>query len=219
MSGAERRGDGETLSERARMPPHLVLPDLLPDGLAADLLAFTLAHEAAFVPARVGAGRQKRVDMARRVAGVSAELGPFAAPLRALLTARLPEFVAGLRVAPVHEPDIELQLAAHGDGAFFSRHIDTRTSAEERRWIRVISAVYYFHRQPRRFSGGAFRLFAFGRDPSDAFIDIAPAHNTLLVFPSWAQHAVQPVRCPSRDFADSRFAINCWYRVPSPDAR
>jgi Rps23 Pro-64 3,4-dihydroxylase Tpa1-like proline 4-hydroxylase len=201
------------------MPPHHVQPDALPKTLAAELLDYTIRHETSFVPARVGRGTLQQVDAARRVAAVMADLGPFAAPLRQMLIERLPEFVARLKVADVERPDVELQLAAHGDGAFFSRHIDTRATPEQRQWLRVVSAVYYFHRLPRRFTGGALRLFAFGRADSGAFIDIEPTHNTLVVFPSWAQHAVEPVQCPSREFAHSRFAINCWYRVPAPAAR
>jgi Rps23 Pro-64 3,4-dihydroxylase Tpa1-like proline 4-hydroxylase len=110
---------------------------------------------------------------------------------------------------------VELELVAHGDGAFYRRHIDTQT-ATERSHIRVLSGVYYFHRQPKRFTGGALRLYAIG-DPQ-RFTDIEPTHNTLVVFPAWAPHEVQPVRCPSGQFMDSRFAINCWLHARPPGA-
>jgi Rps23 Pro-64 3,4-dihydroxylase Tpa1-like proline 4-hydroxylase len=76
----------------------------------------------------------------------------------------------------------------------------------------VLSGVYYFHRLPKPFSGGALRLHAIGDE--SRFADIEPACDTLVVFPAWAPHEVLPVRCPSGAFMDSRFSINCWaYRA------
>lgn len=218
MNEATQQAGDRTLSGRAHMPPYLILHDVLSGAVVADLLAYVLAHETKFEPAEVG-GLRKAIDPSTRITGLLRDLGPFAAPVRDLLLARLSDFVAGLRIAPVMNPDIELQLAAHGDGAFYGRHIDTRTSPDENtRWIRIISAIYYFHIQPKRFSGGALRLFAFDRTAAADFVDVEPTHNSLLVFPSWAPHAVQPVQCPTRRFADSRFAINCWFRVPAQRA-
>ena len=41
-------------------------------------------------------------------------------------------------------------------------------------------------------------------------LDVAPEKDSLLIFPSWALHEVMPVVCPSGEFADSRFSVNCW---------
>ena len=98
---------------------------------------------------------------------------------------------------------------AHNDGAFYKRHIDTQT-ASERDAIRVLSGVYYFHAEPKAFTGGALRLYAIGDPDKKTFVDIEPAHDSLLAFPSWAPHEVRPISCPSKRFTDSRFAINCW---------
>jgi Rps23 Pro-64 3,4-dihydroxylase Tpa1-like proline 4-hydroxylase len=49
-----------------------------------------------------------------------------------------------------------------------------------------------------------------GGKVSGAFVDIEPANDTLVFFPSWYPHEVLPVSCPSGRFEDSRFAINCW---------
>ena len=82
----------------------------------------------------------------------------------------------------------------------------------------MISGVYYFHNQPKGFSGGRLRLFRFGSDPANCADDdrvaIEPIDNSLLVFPSWAQHGVERVSCPSGDFSDYRYAVNCWYCRP-----
>jgi SM-20-related protein len=50
-------------------------------------------------------------------------------------------------------PIFELELVAHGDGAFFARHMDTLNHHH-----RIISAVYYFQALPKAFCGGVLRL-------------------------------------------------------------
>ena len=45
-------------------------------------------------------------------------------------------------------------------------------------------------------------------------VAIEPIDNSLLVFPSWAQHGVEQVNCPSGEFDDYRYAVNCWYCRP-----
>lgn len=104
---------------------------------------------------------------------------------------------------------VEIQLAAHGDGAHFQRHVDTFTVENKRLNPRVLTLVLYLHRQPRGFSGGALRMHALDRP---AVHDIAPDHNRLAAFPSIAQHSVEPIVCPSHAFADRRFAVNMWIR-------
>ena len=83
--------------------------------------------------------------------------------------------------------------------------------------IRALSGVYYLHRAPKGFSGGALRFYAIG--DANRFVDVEPVHNSLLVFPSWAPHEVMPISCPTGAFMDSRFAVNCWlHRRSAPAA-
>ena len=103
---------------------------------------------------------------------------------------------------------IELEMVAHGDGAFFLRHADTVIRREMTSY-RAISAVYYFHRLPKSFSGGVLRLHSIG-SKEGSFVDIEPTNDRLIFFPSWFPHEVTPVICPSGRFEDSRFSINCW---------
>ena len=87
------------------------------------------------------------------------------------------------------------------------------TELPDARSDRALTGVFYFHRQPKGFSGGELRLYAIGRAEDDRrYVDLTPGSDTLLLFPSWAPHEVRPVSCPSGAFLDSRFAINCWYR-------
>lgn len=82
---------------------------------------------------------------------------------------------------------------------------------------RVLSAVYYFYREPKGFSGGALRLYRFGARPAEAngdpsnWVDVEPHRNSLVAFPSFALHEVLNVDCPSGSFENFRFALNCWF--------
>jgi len=108
----------------------------------------------------------------------------------------------------------ELEMVAHGDEAFYGKHRDTNVlTGPKFNNRRIISAVYYFHRVPKAFSGGTLRIYSFvGDQDTGAFIDVEPTNDTLVFFPSWFPHEVLPVVCPSGRFEDSRFAINCWIR-------
>jgi Rps23 Pro-64 3,4-dihydroxylase Tpa1-like proline 4-hydroxylase len=102
-------------------------------------------------------------------------------------------------------------MVAHGDGAFFTEH--NYIAVEDKKFVvrRVVTAVYYFHRLPKAFSGGVLRIYPLaGSKNSTAFVDIEPTSDTLVFFPSWFPHEVLPVTCPSDWFEDSRFAIDYW---------
>ncbi len=152
-----------------------------------------------------------------RVSSCLRDFGELKAPLQAKFLAALPLVFEKLRIRPVAISRAEMELVAHGDGAFYRAHVDTKGIDPDKKTQRVISCVYYFHATPKGFSGGALRLYPFGGgETSEHFLDIPPDHNTLLAFPSWAPQEVRPVSCPSRRFADSRFAINCWFRCDKP---
>ena len=109
---------------------------------------------------------------------------------------------------------IERQLTVHGDGDHFTFHVDNSGPEVA---ARVVSAVYYFNREPQGFSGGELRLFdtvdVDGRlEPADTFAEVVPTDNTLVVFPSDVPHEVRPVHVKGDDFADRRFTIVFWAR-------
>lgn len=198
----------EATSGRSLMPPYLVLRNFLDESTVAGLLDYALANEAVFKPTGVGRDRERVVKTHVRRSVSIRDLGPFKPILKSKVLALVPDMVVRLRTTPVEAPRLELELVAHNEGAFYKRHIDTQT-ASDHKLLRVLSGVYYFHAEPKAFSGGALRLYAIGG--ADApFVDIEPERNSLLVFPAWAPHEVMPISCPSGRFADSRFAVNCW---------
>jgi SM-20-related protein len=199
----------EVAAPRSILPPYHVIHDFLPPEIVAALLAFAEQHEHEFSPTGVGDDPRAAVNPAVRVSTGLRRIGRFRPLLKARLLELAPGLIAALKLTPFEVSQVELQLVAHGDGAFYVRHIDTQMIRPTEH-IRLLSGVYYVHRQPKAFAGGALRLYAIGDDRR--FVDIEPACNALLVFPSWAPHQVMPVSCPSGRFADSRFAINCWLK-------
>jgi Rps23 Pro-64 3,4-dihydroxylase Tpa1-like proline 4-hydroxylase len=208
------------------LPPHRLIEPFLAPADHRRLLDWTLASEARFRPSRLVGGI---VDPARRVSSNLRDLGEMGPMIEAAVTARLADLFAAAGVAPFPVEAIELELAHHGDGAHFAPHLDiaygpSRGLAGGERGAdqdRLVSAVYYFHAEPRGFAGGELRLHRFGSRASGeegSFVDVAPRQNALLVFPSIALHEVRPVAVPSGRFGDGRFAVNIWLCRAAPAA-
>jgi SM-20-related protein len=161
--------------------------------MVARLLSFAQTSRDQFKASDVGYGESNRVDPARRRSSKLKQL------------ASMYEHLGYKLSDPV---SIELEMVAHGDGAFFLRHADTVIRPEMTSY-RAISAIYYFHWLPKLFSGGVLRLYSIG-GKEGTFVDIEPTNDRLIFFPSWFPHEVMPVVCPSGRFEDSRFSINCW---------
>ena len=211
-----------------RIPPHRVYRDFLPDAERAALLDWAMANEALFGAA--GMGRAQKVDLTQRNSlNIREKVAqPWRMSLRERFMAMLPEWCAAFGMAGFDVSAVEFDLIAYNDGAYYRRHSDLGPrnrhggdpSLPGLPGDRIITAVYYFHGQPKGFEGGALRLYPISRPgagQAQAFVDIPPEQNSLAVFPSWAPHEVLPVRCSSGAFADSRFAVNCWIRRAHSD--
>ncbi len=117
-----------------------------------------------------------------------------------------------LRMEPFRIARLEIQITRSGEGEYFKLHSD---NAHESLRSRRVTFIYYFHREPKAFIGGALRLFESRYDgvtwqPTQRFVDIEPRQNRLLVFPSFLMHEVLPVSVPSDAFEDGRFTVNGW---------
>jgi SM-20-related protein len=104
----------------------------------------------------------------------------------------------------------EVQVRAYQDGHFFMVHQDAPPIGDVAG--RVLNYVYYFHKQPRPFSGGELLLFDSDIEADTLtrarFTRIVPEDNSLVVFPCNFYHSVVRIECPGGEFADSRFTIN-----------
>ena len=210
-----------------RPAPFVRMTDFLEPAQQDRLLALTLSECERFSPARVEEGR---VDLEKRTAFVSEarirrEVRPWFGPK---LRDVLPHVLTRLRMeeafggggrgdAASHEGasrcGIELDVTAHPAGGFYRVH---RDDGGDRYRSRKLTFVYYFHREPRRFSGGDLLLydtdFEAGSASFAAFTRIEPLRNSLVVFPSGYFHEVTPVECATDDFGDGRFTVNGWFR-------
>lgn len=190
-----------------------------PEGHAR-LLAFALAREADFVASSVTrpdedpGGAYLELRRSRTLFDLAEVWDLFEGPITRLL----PHVRRELDVPWFSLRHIERQLTVHGPGDHFTLHTDAGSPDTD---TRVISAVYYFNREPRRFSGGALRLFdTVDRggiiDPVATHTEIAPLDNRLVFFRSDAFHEVRPVDAEPLDFADQRFTVVFWARKALP---
>ncbi len=208
------------------LPPYAQMFNFLPEGERQLLSEWAVSKRDSFRRAKVWGGRRKSgsvVDPERRIALTTRDLGPLEEMLHERLLDALPELMARTGIGGSPPISLELELAAHGDGAYYSPHMDIAVGPNrallgaEPGADRVLSAVYYFHAEPRAFSGGELRLFRFGPIPtrlepqSAHHVDLEPVTNSLIAFPSWVPHEVRRISCPSGNFRDYRFALNCWY--------
>ena len=109
----------------------------------------------------------------------------------------------------------EVQVTASGDGDHFGVHTDDGVEGG-RYFLRLVTFVYYLHRQPRPFSGGALRVYDSqmsddGWEPAPTWIDVDPVDNRLVMFLSDRYHEVLRVECESDRLADRRFTVNGWF--------
>lgn len=200
---------------------HHLEHDFLEPEERDELLAWLVEQRDAFVPSRVFGehyepeARDSNHDPEARnsLTLPPKALGPWRDRLRARFTDRLPEFCDAVGIARFEPAAIEVQPTAYGDGAFFIRHLDTRVITHIE-LVRMLSAVYYLHAEPKRYSGGALRIHAI---LGEGHLDLVPEQNSLVAFPSWSPHEVLPVSCPSQRFEDNRFAINFWAHVARSD--
>ncbi len=209
-------------------PPFARILDFLPADEHQRLFDWALSIHDDFQPATVSRGqsdRELRVDPELRIALTARKLGPLEELLRDRLLRALPDLMASTGTRGEPPTSLELELAAHGDGAYYCPHIDIPVGADRKPLgarpgeDRVLSAVYYFYAEPKRFSGGELRLYPFGPIDEANHVDLEPARNSLVAFPSWLPHEVRPIQVPSGRFEDYRFALNCWYcRALAPAA-
>ncbi len=198
----------------SRPPTYGRIANWLGTQVLQRLWDYTQAQRDHFAVSGIGRGENKKIDLTKRRSMMLRQLGDLEGELQARARDTLPAMFRQLGTTSFEPSKIELQIVAHGDGAFYTRHRDANifgSAALDNR--RIISAVYYFHRIPKSFSGGLLRIYGFaGQTETETFVDIEPENDTLVFFPSWFPHEVLPVVCPSGRFEDSRFAINCWVR-------
>jgi hypothetical protein len=122
-----------------------------------------------------------------------------------------PALLARLGVAAFEHGDWEMSVTRHDDGGVLRLHRDRGAINH----LRALSYVYYFHQEPRRYSGGDLLLFD-NRDAGDdaagaGFTRLSPIDNSLVFFSPDRLHCVTKVRADA-DPRHARWTINGWLR-------
>ena len=209
-----------------RPVPFVRLTNFLTSAQQARLCTQVLAGRERFVSAQI---IPRRIEGGEKDSAVKREArNALVADRRTRLAVRswfgpklrsvLPHVQARLRMESLHRFRIEMDVTVHLGGGFYKVH---RDNTEERTCPRKLSYVYYFHRRPKRFSGGDLWLydtdFEAGRALPAVFSRIEPVDNSLVFFPSGAFHEITPVACDPQDFGSGRFTVNGWVRSRDED--
>jgi SM-20-related protein len=128
----------------------------------------------------------------------------------------MPRVMQHLDLPPFEVARIETQLTAHNDQNYYKIHNDNSSPDTA---ARRLTYVYYFHQEPKAFSGGELAIYDTEMREGRAYAGtnsqvVEPKNNSIVFFPSHYMHEVQAVHCPSQEFADSRFTLNGWIRQP-----
>ncbi len=181
------------------------------------LMEYTLAHETDFTPGSIIPNEQTEGALVPdyRRARVLFEFGEYRTLIEERILAILPAVLSALRRDAFPLWYIDCQITASNDGDFYKSHRDNGAPEPVDIPLRQISFVYYFHSEPKAFSGGQLRFLDWAgaqvenveQEPTRT---ITPRQNMIVFFPSSYEHEVLPVSCPSRRFANSRFTANGW---------
>lgn len=193
--------------------PVMIVDDFVGRAGVEQLLQYAIAHESGFQPSKVALRHEGIIDESRRVSKVNSDVYPVMPLIDPVIRKAVDEAIPRLGLVNVESYHLEPELTWCGDGSFFKMHADTLQARASRR---VLTMVYYFHKEPKAFTGGQLRLYGLGAEADSCiYQEIEPRLDRAVFFPAWFPHEVLPVRCSSDAFADGRFAINCWvHRTP-----
>ena len=192
--------------------PFVWMRSFLAPGECDRLLALGAARRECFTLAKVGdPSSAPRVDPEVRMtleadARTMQEARPRIVPK---IRSVLPDVLVRLGMPGLDRYRIEMDMRVYLGGGFYRAHADNRSTGHR---PRVLSFVYFFHCEPRRFSGGDLLLYDTDVDTYTwtcaAFSRIVPLRNSIVFFPGDCWHQVCPVRCETDDFGDGRWAFN-----------
>ncbi|HET7440752.1 MAG TPA: 2OG-Fe(II) oxygenase [Terriglobales bacterium] len=187
---------------------------LVPEELK-ELTEYALSREADFVLSEVIAPGDagSLVDYEHRRSRVLMDVSQHQEVIVQRIKACLPRVLQKLDREQFSVSRVETQMTASNDGDFFRHHND---NGQGEIASRELTFVYFFHREPKAFSGGELRIYD-SRLENGEYVStgnyhtIVPRQNQIVFFPSALLHEITAVECPSRAFADSRFTVNGWF--------
>jgi len=188
----------------------VVMDEFLGQQELEELICYALEHEAEFQNSEVLSPNASGgvIDYEHRRSRVLMDLGKHQEVILKRIRCVLQKVLDRLGIEEFPVVRTEAQITASNDGDFFRPHTD---SGQETVTSRRIAFVYFFHREPRQFSGGELRLHdPRGNAQTSSYQSIIPQHNQIVFFPCSVLHEITQVECQSQAFADSRFTLNGW---------
>lgn len=189
--------------------PYALIENFLTPKQLNELLRYSINKQPEFVPTTNSAN-----DPNYRRSFYLTYFPEFSELMIDLVRKIAPQIIVHLGINNFAIGKIESQLTAHNHGNYYKIHNDNGSPDSA---SRVLTYVYYFHREPKSFTGG--ELVIYDSKSENGYLVAAKSHkviqptnNTIVFFPSQCMHEVLPVTCPSEYFADSRFTINGWLR-------
>jgi len=192
----------------------VIFDEFLTTAELGALQQYVLAQEAQFLISEVLSPgvTGSAIDYEQRRSRVLMDLGGQERMIVDRLLTCLPRVLQKWGRDPFVISRIETQTTASNYGDFFRCHSD---NAADEVASREVTFVYFFHREPKQFTGGELRIYDSRREnenyvPTANYRTIVPEQNQLVMFASGLSHEITPVDCPSGQFADSRFTVNGW---------
>lgn len=189
------------------------IENFLPPEEHRQLLDFVCSHESDFLPSKIFNDTDSgNYDSFHRNSLIyEPALPSLSKVISNRIHAQFADILKQLGLSEFDLADIEAQLTAHNDGHYYKLHSDNGTP---RMAGRRITFVYYFHGEPKAFTGGELRIFSSTAENITLGTGLSkvvqPINNSIVFFPSQYLHEVLPISCSSRAFTDSRFTINGW---------
>lgn len=190
----------------------VVLDEFLAPQELQELIGFTLAHETDFRASEVISPAGGVIDYQHRRSHVLDEVGRYQELILERIKKVLPSVLRKLNMEECPITRTEMQVTGSNDGDSFAMHTD---NGHDEVASRYLTFVYFFHREPKQFTGGELRIHD-SRWQGERYVSqgsyqtIMPEENQIVFFPCTLLHEITPVDCPSRAFADSRFTLNGW---------
>ena len=189
--------------------PYALIDNFLSPSQLSELLSYSINKYPEFVPTINFAN-----DPNYRRSLYLPHFPEFSELIVGLVRKITPQIISHLGISNFVIGQIESQLTAHNHDNYYKIHNDSGSPDTD---TRVLTYVYYYHREPKGFTGGELVLYNSKVEngtyvAADSHKVIQPTNNTIVFFPSHCMHEVLPVACPSEYFADSRFTVNGWVR-------
>ncbi|MEI6331240.1 MAG: 2OG-Fe(II) oxygenase [Pseudanabaena sp.] len=189
--------------------PYALIDNFLPESQVTELLRYSINKQPEFEPTTNSAS-----DPNYRRSFFLPYFPEFSESIIKMIWKITPQIITHLGINNFAIDQIESQMTAHNHGNYYKLHNDSGSPDSAKR---VLTYVYYYHREPKPFTGGELIIYDSKIEngyavAASSFKAIEPTNNTIIFFPSYCMHEVLPVNCPSEYFSDSRFTINGWVR-------